>query len=212
MKNRFMVALVVLAMAGVLFAEEEKKDDRGIGVRGAFGFSGVNGGEWRELTYDYTGDYKNPDAGFTFGGGLFKIVSLDAINLNLGANFMYRNTVSVSAQGMSIDVTEMAIEVPILTRFSLTDQVYLEAGPQVNIILGDPKISVFGSGQSYEGTFEDDGLERSSPEFGITVGAGFVINEKISADVRYFYGLSDYEKKYAKGTAYTIQLGINYNL
>jgi outer membrane protein OmpA-like peptidoglycan-associated protein len=188
--------------------EAKEKDPIRFGIRASGGITGL------------TGDLgATVDGGYALGAGIFFLIPLDFAalkTLNIGASIMYKKTLSTILTDCDYNyygticydydakATEIAAEIPMLLRFSLTEQLYIEAGPQINLAFL-PEVEVSRDGVSATADYEG----RSSLDFGITAGIGFNITEHISLDARIFYGLNDFEEA-TKGSLYEVIFGLNY--
>jgi len=94
-----------------------------------------------------------------------------------------------------VDQTEMAISVPILVKYFPIEGLYVQAGVQVDLPLaaklGDEDMD--GKDQEIDiagvKTKIGKNWERSTVDFGIPVGVGYMIMPNLSVDVRYVIGL-----------------------
>lgn len=78
------------------------------------------------------------------------------------------------------------LAIPLITRFNFTDNLSIEAGPQIGFLLNT--VSKFnGERNSSPGDFKFD--------IGPTLGFGYDIGDKFKVQLRYFIGLSDFLRR-----------------
>ena len=85
-----------------------------------------------------------------------------------------------------------AIEVPVLARYSVVPQVYLEAGPQLGFLLSSEIERKFDTGPGAEkiklGDRKVDALHIF--EIGLDAGVGFSVAQNLDLDIRFAVGLN----------------------
>lgn len=182
------IAAATLLVACASFAQEGPK----FGVHAGLGLTGFNGD-----------DMKDFDAGLGFAAGGAMVMPMGgALSLAPELLFSYRST-STTEEGADFSIKEMAIDVPVFVRFNVAPNVFVQGGPQLGYVLSSEYTVEFG-GES----MTDDTEGRAALEYGLTVGAGFQINEQIAMDVRYNYGLSNAsDDGDGDATPYQIMLG-----
>ena len=114
------------------------------------------------------GDDPDSKIGFHFGGILeYDIASIE--------NFYLQPEVLFSFQGAE-DFNTTYLNIPILAKYYVAEQVSLHAGPQFGLLLGA----------------EDEGEEfLTTLDVGIALGGDYHINENIGVGLRYVIGVTD---------------------
>ncbi|WP_366187185.1 porin family protein [Flavobacterium ovatum] len=89
------------------------------------------------------------------------------------------------------------IYVPVVVKYYLVNQLYLESGPQVGFLI-DTKATVDYQGSTVEPDVSD---EFKKVDFGFNFGTGYDFSEQFSLGIRYYVGItkmanSDYVKDY----------------
>ena len=161
----------------------------------AFGFTNAQGVKFGAKVAlnvaSLTGDVEDASSlvGFQIGGfAEFKI----------SEKFAFQPELMYSAQGgketfqeggSDIDVTTKLgyINIPLMAKYYVAEKFSLEAGPQIGF-LTSAKNKFEGGGESLEVDVKDS---TSSVDFGLNLGAGYDFTEKLSAGVRYNFGLSN---------------------
>lgn len=186
------IAATTLLVACASFAQEGPK----FGVHAGLGLTGFNGSDAKEV---------DGGLGFAVGGAMVMPMG-GALSIAPELLFSYR-TASNSSEFMGVTVdrssTEMAIDLPIFVRYTVAPSIFVQGGPQLGYVLS-AKTTVEAGGEEKT----DDNENRAALEYGLTVGAGYQINEQIAVDVRYNYGLSKADDEGdANATPYQIMLG-----
>jgi opacity protein-like surface antigen len=134
----------------------------------------------------FTGDAKKSDSkvGFQVGAfGEFKISEKFAIQPELlFSNLGAKETVI----GIKRTYNFNYIVVPVMAKYYVANKFALEAGPQIGF-LTSAKLKVDGQTRDIKELF-------NSTDFGLNIGAGYDVAEKINIGLRYTIGLSNIEK------------------
>lgn len=164
------------------------------------------------LTGFHGDDSKGLDSEFGFEIGGTKMVPLNSIvTFNPQLLFAYRSASASEPYDETYDlkltITDMAIEVPVLFCFHITPAFFLQAGPQLGLL-----ISSMGKAELDDESVSDDILDkRTKFEYGLAIGAGFQITDKWAVDVKYNHGLNDILKEGNGDTSpYQLLLGGSY--
>lgn len=163
-----------------------------------------------------TGDVENPSSlvGFQIGGfAEFKISEKFAIQPEL----MYSaqgGKESYNEEGVGVELISKLgyINIPIMAKYYVAKSFSLEAGPQIGF-LTSAKGELKAEGESIEVDIKDS---VESIDFGLNLGAGYDFTEKLSAGLRYNFGLSNIAKTEAgdnyevKNSVFSISLGYKF--
>lgn len=133
-----------------------------------------------------------------------------AVSGELG--FQYRNMMSTSeddglGEKAETDATEFAINVPVMVKFSVMPELYLGAGVQLDLPISSEATTEY-RGEEKTVDFPD----RNALDFGIIVGAGYMVAENIGADVRFIKNLNGVADSEAMedGSYWGLSLGVSY--
>jgi opacity protein-like surface antigen len=149
-----------------------------------------------------TGDVENPSSliGFQVGGfAEFKISDKFSIQPELmystqGGKDSYSETGSGYSISFESDVKLSYLNIPLMAKYYATPKFSIEFGPQVGFLLSAKSDwSVSGTDGSESGS-EDIKDSVESVDFGLNLGAGYDFTEKLSAGLRYNFGLSNIAK------------------
>lgn len=120
------------------------------------------------------------------------------VNLNISKRFSLQPEVIYNITGAkinNIDVTNRAagssdllydlqyVNVPIMTRFKFNNNIHLEFGPQLGILIK--------ANANFEGENFDISDELEKMDLGIGAGAGYEFENGIFFNARYVYGMSN---------------------
>ena len=147
-------------------------------------------------------------------------------NIPLGGKFAFQPEVLFSMQGFKyiyddvysksdIETKLNYISIPLNTQFYIIDKLYIAAGSQFDLLVsakGSYTSTVKFTNEVTTVTDKDLKYNYKSLVFGINFGAGYKINDNISANVRYCLGLSPANK----GNTITsrnrvLQIGVGYS-
>ncbi len=115
-----------------------------------------------------------PELLYSTQGSKFNLL----VNTN-GSNYDTENTFLLSY-----------INIPVMFKYYATEKFSLEAGPQIGFMV-DSKLKTDVIGQSVTQDAKD---LFESVDFGLNLGAGYDITKKISAGIRYNFGLTNVMK------------------
>ena len=106
------------------------------------------------------------------------------------------------------DVNELTISIPLIVKLFLSNKLYLESGPQIGFIIDR---SMNSSQQIIDG--EDDSFiireSEDSFDFGVSLGFGFNVSERVTLNLRSYNGLI---KRDDEIKSFVLNFGIEYNL
>lgn len=96
--------------------------------------------------------------------------------------FKYSMDIEVMEEEFDFDATfkNLYLNLPVMARFAATEALYLEAGPQVGLLL-DSKVK--------SGGVSADSEESNDLDFGLNIGAGYRLPMGLSIEARYNFGL-----------------------
>jgi len=166
-------------MAVVLTATFAKAQDLSYGVKG-----GLN-----SFTVTNSTGAKSKIA-FQLGGfAEFKVSEKFAVQPEL----MY------TSQGAKDDFATLSlsyINIPVIAKYCVTEDISIQAGPQIGFLMS----------AKYDGTDFKDSFK--SMDYGLNIGAGYNLNEKMSLDLRYYIGLAQLQKDIETGESASHNSGL----
>jgi hypothetical protein len=175
----------VAALLVILTAASSFSQEKGIkfGIRAGFSL------------YDYSTGEKEVDKyvnmGYGFGGGLaVNIPIVSSLSFAPEVNFLYRKPVVLDLKdlaGYEGWITEFAISIPAMLQFTPVEGVpfYLAAGAQLDIPIASEMTAKAGGTEVTEDT---EG--RTSIDFGIPLGIGYLITPNFGIDLRAIIGIT----------------------
>ncbi|MDT7830006.1 porin family protein [Pricia sp. S334] len=122
----------------------------------------------------FSGDFADisPKLGFHFGGA----AEIPAFS----ENFYLQPELLLSFQRTDIGIGNLNLtylQLPLMTKYHITDEIAAEFGPQVGVLVGDNGDDLIA-------------IERNTVDFGINVGAGYRMNDTIYFQLRFGLGVS----------------------
>ena len=184
MKKLFFAAAAVFAF-GMTNAQETR-----FGAKGALNFATITNSEGA----------KNK-VGFAIGG--FAEIGVSD-KFKVQPELMY-SIQGAKFEGGSFDLNY--INIPVMGKFMVTEEISLQAGPQIGILMS-------ATAKSDAGGSTDVKEFTKGIDFGLNFGAGYNIGEDMMIDLRYNLGLSQIEKELAPNQTASknavIQLGFGY--
>lgn len=184
-----------------------------LGARGAVGISGMR--SVVPIWVEGTKMFPYPHV----GGSLGLQVSLDFGSFSLDPGLQYtiyhqrdkilRLTGVSKSEASELVVLVHAIEIPVLARFDLPKNLYVEAGPQIGFSVNATQYKRF---TTENGTNRDEDVEADNNVFmiGPTVGAGIKLGDNLLAGIRGHLELREYALDKG-GFPWTVQAGVTYN-
>lgn len=205
MKKIILSSLLILAVS---FTYAQKAE---FGVKGGLNIANQN----------YSGeDAPSPSSiiGFHIGGFVDVKISEkfsfqpELIYSTQGSKFS--ENLSIEGDVYNVDATlKMAyINIPVMFKYYVADKFNLEAGPQIGFLTScKMKVEAMGLSET-----EDVKDSFESIDFGLNIGAGYDFTEKLSAGVRYNFGLSNVAKTEAgddseiKNSVFSLSVGYKF--
>jgi len=188
MKKVFLTA-VALATFGYSQAQDKTSTQVSFGAK-----AGVNFATFY-LSEDSAADSK-PFVGVHLGG---------FVNIPLSDKVSFQPELLYSMQGLKEEINDPGekydgktavnyLNVPLNFQFVLVDKLFMEAGPQIGFLLSatnEYTYSYTTGGVTTTISDSDDAKEVfKGTDFGFNLGAGYHFTEKLSANLRYTFGLS----------------------
>ena len=106
-------------------------------------------------------------------------------------------------------IVESTLLIPVLAQFYVNENIYLEAGPQFGYIVNrDEEITESPTGDpifNNEADFDYDKFD-----FGFSIGSGYELNDKVTINLRYYFGLI--ERDFSEYKSSVFNLGVEYRL
>jgi hypothetical protein len=163
MKNKFFFLTAVLLCAALHLNAQDIR----FGAKAGLNLSSLGG----DAAYSY-----DTKPGFHLGGVL-EIPFSDAI--------MIQPEALISLQGSGgfyqDDLNFWYLTIPVVAKYNVWDELYIEAGPQVSILLSD---NLAGNAQGFgNGYSESNGLD-----FGLAIGAGYRLDDNFYFQARFNAG------------------------
>jgi opacity protein-like surface antigen len=181
---------IIFAAAAVFAFGMTNAQEARFGAKGALNFATITNSEGA----------KNK-VGFAIGG---------FAEIKVSDKFAVQPELMYSLQGAKYDGGSAElnyINIPVMAKYFVTEEISLQAGPQLGILMSATAKSD-GGGSS---DFKD---QTKAIDFGLNFGAGYNIGEDMMIDLRYNLGLSQIEKELASGQTASknavIQLGFGY--
>lgn len=202
-RKRILAGLVI-ALTSTLAVNAQDSSDAEFGVKGGVNFSNL-----------YTEDVDDNNVLTSFNAGFYAKLPL-AASLSIqpellysrkGAELVYDNALADGAAKFKLNY----IEVPVLLRLNLTDNINIHAGPYFAYLIDAQVKNETESGIfDFENNYNNDDFNKF--DYGLSAGVGLDF-ETLGIGVRYNYGLQTVgkEREFA-GTTYTIPDGKNSNL
>ena len=178
---------IILTAAAVFAFSFANAQDVKFGAKAGLNISSITGDDTEELS---------SKIGFQVGG---------FAEIKISDKFAIQPELLYSAQGAKFDGGNLNlnyINIPVMAKYYVADAFSLEAGPQLGFLMS----------AKADGKDVKDGF--NSTDFGLNLGAGYDLNEKMSLGLRYNIGLSDIEKDLMAGesgsTNSSLQLSFGY--
>ena len=111
----------------------------------------------------------------------------DAMTLKTGVLYSTKGAQD-SEDEAKISLNLSYIELPLNLSFSVSDQMFLMAGPYIGLLMGAEAV-ISGTGGLLDGTI-DIKEDTRAMDFGINLGAGFAVTENIAINAGYQIGLA----------------------
>jgi outer membrane protein OmpA-like peptidoglycan-associated protein len=171
--------------------EPEPKPQKKAGMGGRAGFN----------MYSFSlGDSRDDDISMGYGSGAGVALKLPLANFFESAlasyftltpelNFYWRKMATEEYGNVENSATELTLSIPVILQFKplVSIPFYLALGPQLDIpISAEWETKNKDTGETETRAYKD----RSGLDFGIALGLGYYISEKIAADFRCVIGLS----------------------
>lgn len=166
------------------------------------------------VNFESNGLSFTPESLFGFYAGPFA-------RLGVSSQFSIQPELLLSLQGYSIDIGDLLgeaggdgkvnaqnlyLNLPVMARFSATEALHLEAGPQVGLLLNS-KFKVDEGSIEVEESYKD-------LDFGLNIGAGYTLPLGLSIEARYNLGLANIgegaEDSDGKATNRVFSFGLGY--
>ena len=182
MNKMVKMAIVFVALAAMFsFAEEGMK----YGVRAGFSLYDYSSGEGEMDKY--------VNKGYGFGAGFVANIPIaSSLSFAPEVNFLYRKPMIVDLDGVplmgyKIWVTEFAISIFPMLRFTPSESTpfYLTAGALLDVPIASKRTKK-SAGNEVTENYED----RSSLDFGIPLGLGYLIIPNLGVDLRAVIGIT----------------------
>lgn len=145
-----------------------------------------------------------PELLFALQGSRVLVRDLNIPNFDFNGNPISNS----NTYDFEFTINELTISIPLIVKVFLTNQLYLESGPQFGLIIDR---SLNSSQQILDG--EDDSFiireSDDSFDFGVSLGFGFKVSERVNLNLRSYSGLIRRDDKIK---SFVFNFGIEYNL
>lgn len=206
MKNqiKFLTAIAFIGLSLTSVQAQSNSDEPQFGIKGGVNFSNI---------YSTEVDDDNVLTSFNAGiYGSFPVGDIISIQPELlysrkGGELVYDNAIATGKTQFKLNY----IEVPVLLKVNITDNLSVHAGPYFSYLIGaEVNNDANGSAADFDDAYDNDDFNKF--DVGISGGIGYDFNS-IGIGARYNYGFSTIgkEREFA-GTTYTIPDGKNSSL
>ncbi len=202
-RKRILAGLVV-ALTSTLAVNAQDSSDAEFGVKGGVNFSNL-----------YTEDVDDNNVLTSFNAGFYAKLPLAAglsiqpelLYSRKGAELVYDNAFVEGTAKFKLNY----IEVPVLLRLNLTDNINIHAGPYFAYLIDAQVKNETESGTfDFEDNYNNDDFNKF--DYGLSAGVGLDF-ESLGIGLRYNYGLQTVGKERTfAGATYTVPDGKNSNL
>lgn len=103
---------------------------------------------------------------------------------------------SQGAKGDLATLNLSYINIPVIAKYYVTEELSLQAGPQIGFLM---------SAKSDDTDVKD---QLKSMDYGLNLGAGYNLNENMSLDLRYYLGFAQLQKDLATGESASHNAGL----
>ncbi|MGQ7946854.1 porin family protein [Flavobacterium sp. WC2509] len=200
---KLLSAIALIGLSNTIHAQTDSSTIQ-FGVKGGVNFSNI-----------YNEEVDDNNVLTSFNAGIyasFPITDLIAIQPEIlysqkGAELKYDNAFATGEAKFKLNY----IEVPVLVKFNLTENLNIHAGPYVAYLVdAQVKNNSEGGSFNFEDNYNNDDFNKF--DAGLSGGIGLEFNS-VGFGARYNYGLSKIGKeKEIAGTTYTTSEGKNSNL
>lgn len=172
--------LLYFAIACLAFGFNTTYGQATFGIKAGANLANMNFDTGTSITF-------KPDVLFGFYAGptaRFDVTSRFAIQPELLLSLQGAKYDLGELMGADIEVTSknLYLNLPVMARVSATDALYVEAGPQVGLLL---------SSKDETGDVSVDTEEMNDLDFGLNIGAGYRLPVGLSIEARYNFGLAN---------------------
>ena len=145
-----------------------------------------------------------PELLFALQGSRVLVKGLNIPNFDFNGNPISNS----NTYDFEYEINELTISIPLIVKVFLSNQFYLESGPQIGFII---ERSLNSSQQILDG--EDDSFiireSDDSFDFGVSLGLGYKVSERVNLNSMLYSGLI---KRDDKIKSFVMNIGIEYNL
>ena len=209
--NKILTSVMAVLCAGAFALAQESGETGsktsapaiGLGARLAVGYGMIWG-----LEDDWSGgeNDENPGGIDLEGGAVGRIVLTPTIHFTPELLFRYASYSQDDDLGER-EFSQMDLEIPLLVRANATPKFYAYIGPQLGLNLSSDvslkaKVADKVSGGTTTHSVPEK-VEQTSFGFGIAVGAGYYVMDKLGVDLRIGFGLTELKDL-------SFKLGANY--
>ena len=205
MKKYILSALLIFAI-GLTSAQNTQ-----FGIKGGLNLANLNGTGWVELSNT------SPIISFHVGG-FVEIKLSDKISIQpellyslQGCKYKIELRQDPNETATNSDVVSSLsyINIPVMFKYYVIEKFSLEAGPQLGVLVSS-KVKQTLTGQP--SIVYDNISGYNSIDYGVNIGAGYDISEKLSTGIRYNLGLCDIDKSTSVTKNNVLSLSMCYKL
>lgn len=157
------------------------------------------GGNVASLSGDVT---KNLSALPNFHAGFFMEIDLTK-DVKIQPELVFTVYGFKQSQGENPSVRLNYIALPIMAKYFVSDTFSFDAGPQVGLLA---------TAKNGTGSMADVKSDFYDRDFGVNIGSSLAISDKVSASVRYYFGLTDVTAADSKNFNRALQLALQFKI
>jgi hypothetical protein len=199
MKKIFLTMAVVMAVGFTNAQKKSGSNEIEFGVKGGLNFSNLSGDGSPTMKVGVQlgifGEYKI-DEKFS--------IQPELLYSTQGAKYEFSDYDGVTYYTENYDYKLSYLNIPIMAKYYVSEKFSFEAGPQFGFLLNANEDYSYVESDEFGVIFSESGSQDvkkylNSVDYGINLGIGYNVNDKISLVLRYNLGLNDLEKDLASG-------------
>jgi hypothetical protein len=144
----------------------------------------------------------NLSAMVNFHAGFFMEIDL-AKDVKIQPELLFTVYGFKQSEGDTPTVRLNYVALPIMAKYFISDTFSFDAGPQVGILV---------TAKNGTGSLADVKSDFFERDFGVNVGASYVISDKVSMSIRYYFGLTDVTAASTKNFNRALQLAFQFKI
>ena len=157
------------------------------------------GGNVASLSGDGTDDLSSM---LNFHAGFFMEIELTK-DVKIQPELVFTVYGFKQSEGDNPNVRLNYVALPVIAKYFVSESFSLDAGPQVGLLV---------TAKNGTGSMADVKSAFYDRDFGVNAGVSYVISEKVSASVRYYFGLTDVTAADSKNFNRAFQLAFQFKI